>query len=98
MTTWEVPVLHTFFCPFFYENCLGRPPDYSFFFPHRTRWFGVGLRTVEIVAEPYIYLCKARGMSRRIRGVGRVVVGCDHTSTKAPDPIRTLKLSVLGQE
>jgi hypothetical protein len=24
--------------------------------------------------------------------------GCDHTSTKAPDPIRTPKLSVLGQE
>ena len=26
------------------------------------------------------------------------LVGCDHTSTKAPDPIRTLKLSVLGRE
>ena len=25
-------------------------------------------------------------------------VGCDHTSTKAPDPIRTPKLSVLGRE
>ena len=24
--------------------------------------------------------------------------GCDHTSTKAPDPIRTPKLSVLGRE
>ncbi|KAH0729774.1 hypothetical protein KY289_000962 [Solanum tuberosum] len=24
--------------------------------------------------------------------------GCDHTSTNAPDPIRTPKLSVLGQE
>ena len=23
-------------------------------------------------------------------------VGCDHTSTKAPDPIKTSKLSVLG--
>ena len=27
-----------------------------------------------------------------------VYVGCDHTSTKAPDPIRTPKLSVLGRE
>ena len=25
-------------------------------------------------------------------------VGCDHTSTKSPDPIRTPKLSVLGRE
>src|SRR6266540_190871 len=25
-------------------------------------------------------------------------IGCDHTSTKAPDPIRTPKLSVLGRE
>ena len=25
------------------------------------------------------------------------VVGCDHTSTKAPTPIRTPKLSVLGE-
>src|SRR3954466_7086286 len=25
-------------------------------------------------------------------------VGCDHTSTKAPDPIRAPKLSVLGRE
>ena len=25
-------------------------------------------------------------------------VGCDHTSTKASDPIRTPKLSVLGRE
>ncbi|KAH0725114.1 hypothetical protein KY284_000979 [Solanum tuberosum] len=24
--------------------------------------------------------------------------GCDHTSTNAPDPIRTPKLSVLGRE
>src|SRR5438128_11834299 len=24
-------------------------------------------------------------------------IGCDHTSTKAPDPIRTSKLSVLGR-
>ena len=24
--------------------------------------------------------------------------GCDHTCTKAPDPIRTPKLSVLGRE
>ena len=24
--------------------------------------------------------------------------GCDHTMTNAPDPIRTPKLSVLGQE
>ncbi len=24
--------------------------------------------------------------------------GCDHTSTKAPDPIRTPQLSVLGRE
>jgi hypothetical protein len=24
--------------------------------------------------------------------------GCDHTSTKAPDPMRTPKLSVLGRE
>ncbi|KAH0729777.1 hypothetical protein KY289_000965 [Solanum tuberosum] len=24
--------------------------------------------------------------------------GCDHTSTNAPDPIRTRKLSVLGRE
>ena len=24
--------------------------------------------------------------------------GCDHTSTNAPDPIRTPQLSVLGQE
>ena len=24
--------------------------------------------------------------------------GCDHTSTNAPDPIRTLQLSVLGRE
>src|SRR6185312_250821 len=29
---------------------------------------------------------------------GRKYVGCDHTSTKAPDPIRTPKLSVLGRE
>ena len=26
------------------------------------------------------------------------VYGCDHTSTKAPDPIRTPQLSVLGRE
>ena len=26
------------------------------------------------------------------------VDGCDHTSTNAPDPIRTPKLSVLGRE
>ena len=24
--------------------------------------------------------------------------GCDHTSTNAPDPIRTLHLNVLGRE
>ena len=24
--------------------------------------------------------------------------GCDHTRTNAPDPIRTLQLSVLGRE
>ena len=24
--------------------------------------------------------------------------GCDHTSTKVPDPIRTSQLSVLGRE
>ncbi|KAF8047446.1 hypothetical protein N665_3024s0001 [Sinapis alba] len=24
--------------------------------------------------------------------------GCDHTSTNAPDPIRTLQLSVIGRE
>ncbi|KAF8095150.1 hypothetical protein N665_0339s0020 [Sinapis alba] len=24
--------------------------------------------------------------------------GCDHTSTNAPDPIRTLQLSLLGRE
>ena len=29
---------------------------------------------------------------------GRLYVGCDHASTKAPDPIRTPKLSVLGRE
>ena len=28
----------------------------------------------------------------------RRVDGCDHTSTKAPDPIRTPQLSVLGRE
>ena len=26
------------------------------------------------------------------------VYGCDHTSTNAPDPIRTPQLSVLGRE
>ena len=30
--------------------------------------------------------------------VNVIYVGCDHTSTKAPDPIRTPKLSVLGRE
>lgn len=28
----------------------------------------------------------------------RKIVGCDHTSTNAPDPIRTPQLSVLGRE
>ena len=27
-----------------------------------------------------------------------VVNGCDHTSTNAPDPIKTTQLSVLGRE
>ena len=27
-----------------------------------------------------------------------VVNGCDHTSTNAPDPIKTLQLSMLGRE
>ncbi|CAL9131993.1 unnamed protein product, partial [Musa textilis] len=27
----------------------------------------------------------------------RKAYGCDHTSTKAPDPIRTPKLSLLGR-
>ncbi|GLT90527.1 hypothetical protein SLE2022_084540 [Rubroshorea leprosula] len=29
---------------------------------------------------------------------GASMDGCDHTSTNAPDPIRTLQLSVLGRE
>ena len=28
----------------------------------------------------------------------RLYFGCDHTSTNAPDPIRTPQLSVLGRE
>ena len=30
--------------------------------------------------------------------VGAGLNGCDHTSTNAPDPIRTPKLNVLGRE
>src|SRR5215216_3022871 len=37
-----------------------------------------------------------RGRHKEKRGTEHV--GCDHTSTKAPDPIRTPKLSVLGRE
>ena len=33
-----------------------------------------------------------------IRIVRAGVNGCDHTSTNAPDPIRTSQLSVLGRE
>ena len=37
--------------------------------------------------------------SERDKGIRlRELDGCDHTSTKAPDPIRTPKLSVLGRE
>ena len=36
---------------------------------------------------------------REYKGEGRRAQNeCDHTSTKAPDPIRTPKLSVLGRE
>ena len=39
---------------------------------------------------------EGRGEDKRVAGA--LHVGCDHTSTKAPDPIRTPKLSVLGRE
>ena len=41
-----------------------------------------------------------RAMRRQARkGIFRCYTcGCDHTSTNAPDPIRTPKLSVLGRE
>ena len=43
------------------------------------------------------------GMRMRWRGKRKYLrraqnVGCNHTSTKAPDPIRTPKLRVLGRE
>ncbi|GKV33216.1 hypothetical protein SLEP1_g41748 [Rubroshorea leprosula] len=37
-------------------------------------------------SEPHIYTFRAS------------IDGCDHTSTNAPDPIRTPQLSVLGRE
>ena len=40
-----------------------------------------------------------RAPRRRHKRAGRHnIFGCDHTSTKAPDPIRTPQLSVLGRE
>ncbi|CAL9760389.1 unnamed protein product, partial [Musa acuminata subsp. burmannicoides] len=44
-------------------------------------------RTSQGVTHPSTTLAQARLTSE-----------CDHTSTKAPDPIRTPKLSVLGRE
>ena len=41
---------------------------------------------------------RGRGRGRGKRKTEALVDGCDHTSTNAPDPIRTPKLSVLGRE
>src|SRR5687768_18599681 len=38
------------------------------------------------------------GGNAHIKKLLRAVDGCDHTSTNAPDPIRTPQLSVLGRE
>ncbi|GLT74005.1 hypothetical protein SLA2020_458280 [Shorea laevis] len=38
------------------------------------------------------------GVSSRRRISSAPIGGCDHTSTNAPDPIRTPQLSVLGRE
>ena len=58
-------------------------------FRDRSRGFGArnGLRSS---------ICAVRDVHK---GEGRRTQNeCDHTSTKAPDPIRTPKLSVLGRE
>ncbi|KAL4554139.1 hypothetical protein LXL04_039742 [Taraxacum kok-saghyz] len=38
------------------------------------------------------------GLVRHKRNKHGLYFGCDHTSTNAPDPIRTPQLSVLGRE
>ena len=40
----------------------------------------------------------SRGERGEARNKSRKYFGCDHTSTNAPDPIRTPQLSVLGRE
>ncbi|KAK2987300.1 hypothetical protein RJ640_010565 [Escallonia rubra] len=39
-----------------------------------------------------------RAWARVVLGWRAEANGCDHTSTNAPDPIRTPQLSVLGRE
>ena len=41
--------------------------------------------------------CGAADIAPKVTN-GTIACGCDHTSTNAPDPIRTTKLSVLGRE
>ena len=43
------------------------------------------------------YVEQSQALGNKMKFVMKVY-GCDHTSTNAPDPIRTPQLSVLGRE
>ena len=59
---------------------------------------GRGGKVKTTVRERGACLCSG-SRSERHKGLRlRELEGCDHTNTKAPDPISTLRLSVLGRE
>src|SRR6185312_1436717 len=104
VTSWEVLVLHSFFFrfrPFRFADRRGYSPRIEPF------WYSkpTGSRGTRRGGKTF---ARGRGAGptcgfgtsryRDKRKDGRKYVGCDHTSTKAPDPIRTPKLSVLGRE
>ncbi|MED6178790.1 hypothetical protein PIB30_110930 [Stylosanthes scabra] len=96
VTSWEVLVLHLFFCPFFRPPSGSRHPHSGSSSPtgrasdrrgsNTRRWAPQGLS----------------GGGPSVRGRVLMIIACayngkcDHTSTNAPDRIRTPQLSVLG--
>ncbi|MED6227339.1 hypothetical protein PIB30_112553, partial [Stylosanthes scabra] len=93
VTSWDVLVLHLFF-----TRPSGRRPS--------SRKLGSGGLDIRKGGAPW----RGNGPARPLGGSAVALGGalmmivcayigrCDHTSTNAPDPIRTPQLSVLGRE